>query len=336
MTRRRLSSPLPVRDGVCASRVFLPDGPWRTLLEFLQERYPHLHPDVLEARLVRGDIVDTQGRAQTIHTPYQANQWLWYYREVPHEQPVPFDLPVLYASNGLVVADKPHFLASTPGGRYLKETALIRLRRRLELPELSPLHRLDRDTAGIILFCTDPARRGAYQSLFQRREVHKVYEAIAPWRADLRLPHTRASAIAPSGVGFCMIETPGTPNSETRIELISRLPNGYAHYRLVPVTGRKHQLRVHMSVLGVPIMHDEMYPCVQPLRQDADFSRPLQLLARMISFTDPFTGQLRRFESQRRLAMLEPPLVDAVDCQSVSATRSDVQREARSLYQSVS
>lgn len=253
---------------------------------------------------MRGDIVDAQGLAQSISAPYQANQWLWYYREVPDEHTVPFDLPILYADDGLVVADKPHFLASTPGGRYLKETALVRLRRRLELPELSPVHRLDRDTAGIILFCTDPARRGAYQTLFQRREVYKEYEAVAPWRTDLKLPRVHVSCVQPSGVDFRMVETSGMENSETRIELISRLRDDCAHYRLVPITGRKHQLRVHMSGLGIPIVHDDMYPCLQPPRPDDDFSRPLQLLARMVSFTDPFTGQRRHFESQHRLAVL--------------------------------
>lgn len=312
MTRRRHPvSPLPARDGVCASRVYLPDGPWRTLLEFLQERYPHLHPDVLKARLVRGDIVDAQGLAQSTDTLYQANQWLWYYREVPYEHVVPFELPILYVGDGLVAADKPHFLASTPGGRHLQETALVRLRRHLKLPELSPVHRLDRDTAGIILFCSDPERRGAYQTLFQRREVYKEYEAVAPWCASFKLPHVHASCVVPSDTDFRMIETSGMANSETRIELINRLRDGYAHYRLIPVTGRKHQLRVHMSGLGMPIVHDSMYPSLQPPRQDDDFGRPLQLLARMISFTDPFTGLRRHFESERQLERLEAVPVQA-------------------------
>lgn len=305
--RARPPSPLPVRDGVCASRVYLPTGPWRTLLEFLHQRYPHLQPGILEARLERGDIVDAQGRPQTISTVYQPDQWLWYYREVPDEVPLPFDLPVLHADDDLVVADKPHFMASTPGGRYLQETALIRLRRTLGVTELSPIHRLDRDTAGVIVFCAHPDRRGAYQSLFQRREVIKEYEAVAPWRADLTLPHVYQSCVVERGEGFRMVESPEAPNSETRIELIARLADGYAHYRLSPLTGRKHQLRVHMNALDIPIAHDEMYPDLLPCRRDDDFSQPLQLLARTISFVDPFTGQQRCFHSQRHLSMVGPP-----------------------------
>lgn len=295
-----------MRDGVCASRVHLPLGPWRTVLEFLLERYPYVPSEVLESRLRRGDIVNTHGEAQSISTAYEANQWLWYYREVPDEQAVPFDLPIIAVDGGLVVADKPHFLASTPGGKHLKETALVRLRHRLQIPELSPVHRLDRNTAGIILFCTDPTRRGAFQSLFQRREVVKEYEAVARWCGNEQsLPQVRISAITPSGSDLRMIESDGKPNSKTRIELINKLSDGYAHFRLFPVTGRKHQLRVHMSALGMPVVNDDLYPNVQTPHPIGDFSRPLQLLARTLSFTDPFTGQRRVYQSQRQLAMLD-------------------------------
>lgn len=300
----RPSSPLPVRDGVCASRVYLPAGPWRTLLEFLHERYPHLDRNVLKSRLKRGDIVDQYGRSQLVTAPYQAHQWLWYYRDVPDEVRVPFDLKILYADEGLVVADKPHFLASTPGGRYLQETALTRLRRLLDKADLTPVHRLDRDTAGIIMFCADPMRRGAYQSLFQRREVYKEYEAIAPWRDDLALPRVHRSRLIARKSDFRMRESTGAPNSETHIQLMAMLPGGYAHYRLIPVSGRKHQLRVHMAALGIPILNDEMYPDWMPPRPDDDFSRPLQLVARTLSFTDPFNGQHRCFHSGQQLAHL--------------------------------
>lgn len=306
MTRAaRPPSPLPARDGVCASCVYLPDGPWRTLSEFLHERYPHLAPDVLDARLQRGDIVDEHGQPQAETTLYRAHQWLWYYREVPDEPVLPFDLPIIYASDGLVVADKPHFMATTPGGRHLQETVLVRLRHSLGLNDLSPIHRLDRDTAGVVVFCADPSRRGAYQSLFQRREVDKEYEAVAPRRSDLSLPYNHQSCVVTGGDGFRMVECAGPANSETRIELLGMLPDGNAHYRLLPVTGRKHQLRVHLNALGTPIVHDRMYPDFLPASHSDDFSRPLQLLARAISFVDPFTGQRRTFYSQRQLALAD-------------------------------
>lgn len=300
-------APLAARDGVSPSRVWLPQGHWARLIDFLRDRFPHLEPGVLEARLARGDIVDARGRAQKADEPYCPGQWLWYFREVPNETPVPFALDIVHVDDDLVAADKPHFLATTPGGAYLRETALTRLRKMLDLPQLSPVHRLDRDTAGIILFCAHPARRGAYQTLFQRREVEKVYEAIAPWRDDMSFPYVYRSRIIPGGGDFRMIQEPGEPNSETRIEVIGELRGGKAHYRLLPLTGRKHQLRVHMNALQLPIVNDEMYPRLRPPRTEGDFSRPLQLLARSLSFIDPFSGKQRVFASRRRLAGLDDP-----------------------------
>ncbi|MBB5214808.1 pseudouridine synthase [Parapusillimonas granuli] len=294
------AAPLPVRDGVGPSRVYLPDGPWRSLLDFLAERFPHVPPEILRERLARGDIVDRAGRPQRGEAAYAPGRWLWYYREVPGEAPLPFDLPVLFRDEHLVAVDKPHFLASTPGGRYLRETALTRLRRALDMPWLTPLHRLDRETAGVLLFCAHPDHRGAYQSLFQSRRVFKEYEAVAPLRAGLEPPALRRSRLEQCPGQFTMREVDGPPNSETRIELM-RVRDGLGWFRLMPLTGRKHQLRVHMSALGMPICNDGFYPVLRPRALEDDFSRPLRLLARAIEFVDPLSGARRRFESLRRL-----------------------------------
>ncbi|WP_353151814.1 pseudouridine synthase [Pollutimonas bauzanensis] len=306
-TSRRIdfvrSAPLPMRNGVAPSRVHLPQGPWASMLDFLLERFRHIPPDILRARLARGDIVDDAGVVQTLDSPYQPLRWLWYYREVPVEVPVPFDLPVLFRDSRLVVVDKPHFLASIPGGRYLQETALIRLRSSLDLPMLSPIHRLDRDTAGVLLFCADAESRGAYQALFQTRDVKKEYEAVAGRREGLALPLVHRSRLQAREGHFTMQEVAGEPNSETCIELMEELAGGLGRYRLLPHTGRKHQLRVHMSALGMPICNDGFYPVLGAYAEDDDFSRPLQLLARGIEFVDPFSGRMRRFESGRRLAL---------------------------------
>lgn len=300
MSRRTPSSPLPMRGGVAASRVYLPQGPWATLGEFLRERFPHVPEKILAARLARGDIVDGVGAPQQAEQAYQPHGWLWYYREVPDEAAVPFELDVLYQDESIVVADKPHFLASTPGGRYLRETALTRLRESLSLPLLSPMHRLDRETAGVLLFCADPGKRGAYQALFQSREVDKEYEAWAAWRPDLAFPLRHRSLMTAVPGKFVMQEAPGEANSETEVELLAR-KGAWAHYCLRPLTGRKHQLRVHMSALGMPICHDRYYPVCGEAEAEDDLSRPLQLLARAIEFVDPFSGERRRFESKRVL-----------------------------------
>lgn len=295
---------LPERDGIPPSRVWLTRGPWRTLHEFLCERFPRISPEVLRRRLEAGDIVDAHGVAQSPDAPYVSERWLWYYREVADEPDIPFDLPILYRDRRLLVVDKPHFMASTPGGRYLRHTALVRLRRELELPSLSPVHRLDRDTAGVLMFCVDPAFRGRYQSLFQSREVDKEYEALAVPPPSLSFPLVYQSRLEEVPGGFIMRETPGKANAETRVELLQWLPErGCAHLRLLPRTGRKHQLRAHMNALGMPILNDEYYPAMRLREDPADFSNPLQLLARSVVFRDPVDGQLRCFESRRSLEL---------------------------------
>jgi tRNA pseudouridine32 synthase/23S rRNA pseudouridine746 synthase len=294
------NAPLPMRDGVAPSRVFLPPGSWASLLEFMLQRFPYVAPEVLRARLARGEIVDGAGLPQAADAPYVPGRWLWYYREVPDEEPLPFDLPVLHRDERLIAVDKPHFMASTPGGRYLRETALSRLRAALDMPPLSPLHRLDRDTAGVLLFCVDPASRGRYQELFQSRQVLKEYEAIAPLREGLELPCVRHSRIRQIPGRFDMQEVAGEPDSVSRIELIERR-GALGRYRLRPASGRKHQLRVHMSALGIPICNDSCYPVPLPHPARDDYSRPLMLLARAIEFVDPYSGATRRYESRRRL-----------------------------------
>ncbi|MBC7605169.1 MAG: pseudouridine synthase, partial [Ramlibacter sp.] len=215
------------------------------------------------------------------------------------ETPIPFEERVLFRDEHLIVVDKPHFLPMAPAGRFLHETLLVRLKRKLELPDLVPIHRLDRETAGVVLFSPNAASRGAYQSLFQKRSVSKQYEALAAPIEGLTYPHTRRSLMVEGTPFFRMQEVEGEPNSETIIEMIG-MRGALALYRLRPHTGRKHQLRVHMAALGAPIHNDAFYPVAQPYRGD-DFTRPLQLLARSIAFTDPLTGAPRRFASEREL-----------------------------------
>jgi tRNA pseudouridine32 synthase/23S rRNA pseudouridine746 synthase len=295
--------PLPVRDGVAPSYAWLPAGDWPDLLSYLVARFPHIGEAVLLGRFERGELVSDCGRALSPHEPYRAGTRIWYYRDVPPETIVPFDEVILHRDEHLLVVDKPHFLSTIPAGKYLRETLLTRLRHKLDLPELTPVHRLDRETAGVVVFCLHPPSRGAYQTLFERREVSKTYEAVAPYRADLTLPYVHRSLLEEGDDFFTMQEVAGEPNSETRIDIIKR-GDTHALYRLEPHTGKKHQLRVHMAALGVPILHDPWYPSFTEKKTE-DFSRPLQLLARSIAFDDPVSGEARAFSSQRQLAWAE-------------------------------
>ena len=291
---------LPTKNGVGPSCVGLPAGNWPTITDFLVERFPAIARQVWLERMAHQLVVDEFGVVVTPERPYPSHMRIYYYRDVDVEARIPFEEAVLYQDEHLVVADKPHFLPVTPSGHYLQETLLVRLKKRLGIDTLIPIHRIDRETAGLVLFSTQPDERNAYQALFRDHAVTKHYEAIATWRQDLTWPITRKSRIVEDEPFFRQREVPGQPNSETYMDVIEK-NGGLARYALSPVTGKKHQLRVHMNALGLPILNDRMYPPVVDTPDD-DYSLPLQLLAKSITFTDPVAGQARSFQSQRTLA----------------------------------
>ncbi len=291
---------LPTKNGVGPSCVGLPAGNWRSITDFLVERFPAITREVWLERMAHQLVMDEFGGLVTPERPYPGPMRIYYYRAVDVEARIPFEESVLYQDDHLVVADKPHFLPVTPSGHYLQETLLVRLKKRLGIDTLIPIHRIDRETAGLVLFSTQPDERNAYQAMFRDHAVTKHYEAIAPWRQDLTWPITRKSRIVEDEPFFRQREVPGPPNSETHMDVIEK-SGGFARYALSPVTGKKHQLRVHMNALGLPILNDRMYPPVAETPDD-DYRLPLQLLAKSIAFTDPVTGQARHFQSQRTLA----------------------------------
>lgn len=303
--RKPPAAPLPQRDGIDAVRVRLPEDSGRiraTVGEHLVDRFGGaIGADRVAGMLDAGRFVGADGVAVRGSEPYAAGRYLWFHRDFAAEEPVPFPVGVVYRDERLVVADKPHFLATMPRGRHITETAVARLRRELELPELQPAHRLDRLTAGLVLFVVRPEDRGAYQTLFRDRLVSKEYEALAPYDPSVALPRTVRSRIVKERGVLAAREEPGEANSESRVELVGHR-GGAGRYRLLPATGRTHQLRVHMNALGLPIVHDPLYPVVEAEGAPDDFSRPLQLLARVLEFTDPVGGQPRRFESGLRLS----------------------------------
>ncbi|SEC46338.1 tRNA pseudouridine32 synthase / 23S rRNA pseudouridine746 synthase [Streptomyces misionensis] len=283
-------------------RVRLPaDGAWPTVREHLVERLTGAAPGMVEAMFHAGRIIGADGRAVPPDAPYRPGMFVWFHRDLPAETPVPFPVTVVYRDAHIVVADKPHFLATTPRGGHVAQTALARLRHELGVPTLTAAHRLDRLTAGLVLFTVRPEERGAYQTLFRDRRVRKEYEAVAPYDASLALPRTVRSRIVKKRGALAAREVEGEPNAETRVELLERR-EGLGRYRLLPRTGQTHQLRVHLNALGVPILGDPLYPVVADPVPAGDFRRPLQLLARALEFTDPVTGVEHAFTSGRALA----------------------------------
>lgn len=334
-------SPLPVRNGVNATRLRVPlTGPWPTVHDFVLEKFGHIDPEGITARFLDGEIVDSTGAPLSAQSPLGTAEFIWYYRSLPQETPLPVTEQVLFEDDHLLVVDKPHFLPTTPAGRYVQESLLVRLRDRLNLPELIPIHRLDRGTAGVVMFAKNPQTRGAYQLLFENRQVAKTYQCVSllndsPTASAARFPLTVRNRIEKTKgivvselVPYSVADSgnrlqdrrrrvkgrrrtdpvPGA-NSSSRVELLeqgqSRYGSGVGLFRLTPHTGKTHQLRVHMALLGLGILHDRFYPDLWDDAPD-DFDAPLQLLAHSISFADPLSGEQRQFTSQRGL--IEAPV----------------------------
>lgn len=302
----------PMRHGVSPSLMVLPNTPLALapaahtllqhhvyLLDYL-EQSAHIPSDqTWRDRLITGQVFDDAGHALGLDTLYAPALRIYYYRHIVDEPRVPFDETIIYEDAHLLVADKPHFLPVSPTGRYVQETLLVRLKNRTGLDDLTPIHRLDRDTAGVVLFSKQIASRNAYAAMFRARQAHKVYEAIAPYRANLIFPVTRQSRLVTAAASFMqMQEALGAPNSTTHISLLEARGD-WARYQLQPVTGQRHQLRVHMLALGLPLRFDAIYPVLtpEPALGALDYSQPLQLLAQSIAFNDPVTGQARQFRS---------------------------------------
>ena len=298
---------------------------WSTVFDFLCERFPAVTPEEWSARFADGLVLNKQGESISEATPYAPNTLIHYYRRIPDEPELPFKAQVLFQDEHLVVADKPHFMPVTPAGRYVRSSLLVQLKEELGIDTLSPIHRIDRETAGLVLLSVNPQERDAYQALFRERKVQKIYQAIAPYRDDLVFPLTRISRIEEDAQFFLSREVEGLTNSETRVEILKYLdvavdtsmgsaagsPSSSpensskpsALYQLTPVTGKRHQLRIHMCALGIPIEGDQFYPEVlRGPEEIEDFSQALQLLAEKIAFTDPITGEEREFKSLLRLS----------------------------------
>ncbi|MDO5289759.1 MAG: pseudouridine synthase [Pseudomonadota bacterium] len=325
MSRPARPAVLPMRAGVSASCVAVTGGPWASVADFMASRLPALSVSQWRERMASGGVLDEHGQPLRADTPCQPGQRLFYYRHTPDEPPAAETERIVFQDKWLVVADKPHFMPVTPSGRFVQRSLLVRLKQRLGLEGLSPIHRIDRDTAGLVAFAVQPHTRHAYQALLRDRRMHKLYEAVAAHHPHLAFPRTHRSRLEPDASHFFISrEVPGAPNSETHMALAAVLPPGpdgpWALYRLRPITGRRHQLRLHMQALGLPLLGDAFYPQVlHPPGAPDDQTRPLQLLARELAFDDPITGQPRRFQSTLTLAAAQGRWPSPGNCASPSS-----------------
>lgn len=294
---------IPTRNGVGPSCVSLPAGPWSNVLDFLVDRMPDISREEWAERLAQQLVLNEAAEPVAATQPYTPHTKLYYYRHIANEPVLPEKASIVFEDDHLLVADKPHFMPVTPAGRYVQQSLLVQLKHLTGNDDLVPLHRIDRETAGLVMFGKRLSDRDAYHALFRDKEMHKVYHAVAAFRPELALPRVHSSRLVPGEPFFRTQEVPGEANSETRIRLL-RVDGSRALYQLEPVSGKRHQLRVHMMALGLPLEGDLFYPTV--LRgpdEDEDFSQPLQLLAHSVAFTDPVTGQAREFHSALQLRL---------------------------------
>ncbi|ENW03487.1 pseudouridine synthase [Acinetobacter beijerinckii] len=293
----------PLINGVSASKVFLPnDVSAVTIFDYLCQHFPHIQVNEWQQRFTDELIYSAQGEKLKLNSVYTPNTHIYYYRFLAHEIHVPFKHQILFENDDLLVVDKPHFLTMSPTGQYVQETLLVRLKKQTGYDDLTPIHRLDRETAGVVLFCKKVSSRNAYQQLFAERKVQKTYHAIAEYRSEIHFPLTLELHLEKGHPFYTMqINPEKKSNTETIISIIEHNEN-YAKYQLQPKTGKQHQLRVHLNFLGIPILNDAFYPKVKH-KADDDFSQPLQLLAKQIQFIDPFTNQEMNFSSLQEISL---------------------------------
>lgn len=292
-----------MRDGVTASCVHLPASPlYPSNFDFLCQTFPHISAAEWRQRFDDGLIFTQQGQVLAWDSAYLPNQKIYYYRHLQHEIEIPFQHQILYENEHILVVDKPHFLPVTPTGKYVKQTLLTRLKQQFNLVELTPIHRLDKDTAGLILFSKQKSTRGIYQQLFAQQQIQKIYHAIAPYCANLDFPRELVLHLQRGEPFYTMqVRTDQPANSRTKIKLLQH-DEHWAKYQLEPQTGKMHQLRVHMNYLNLPLKNDELYPLIRH-RQEGDFTQPLQLLAYSLQFIDPIRQKIMSFQSQQVLSL---------------------------------
>lgn len=288
------------------SRLQLPAGSWPTVIACLCDHFQHIEPSVWHQRFLAERVRDEGGGALTLTAPYRVGMEITYFRDVPNETPIPLQEKILHSDAHLMVVDKPHFLPVVPAGKYVRESLLFRLREQTGNADLVALHRIDRHTAGLVLFSLQPATRDHYQRLFRERRIDKTYQARASALPQLQFPHVHRSRIMKGEPFFRMQEVAGVANSETHIDVIDT-QGPIWQYQLQPITGRQHQLRVHLAALGAPILNDPYYPELRAQAPD-DFEQPLQLLASALAFEDPVSGQKRQFKSTLALHPLPQQL----------------------------
>ncbi len=287
------------------SYVFLPkkDIPYPSILEFLTSKFPNISEPVWRQRIIEGKI-SYKDEIITLNTQYKPNCHLQYYREVEKEIIIPYDEEILYQDDNIIVVDKPHFIPVTPSGNIVNESLIYRLKKKFKFEDIKTIHRLDMATAGVVMFSINNKTHNQYLNLFKERKIEKTYEAIT------HLPHNKnrkewiiENEIVKSEECFFLMKigNNGANNAKTFVRLKEKKDNKYL-FELKPITGRKHQLRLHLSQITGGIINDRFYPTLLSEKK-YDYNNPLQLLAKKLEFIDPITNKKMMFQSKKELRL---------------------------------
>ncbi|MDK8340892.1 MAG: pseudouridine synthase [Winkia sp. UMB3164B] len=268
-----------------------------TLLQWMQQRYEKLDATELKKLFAQGAFVNSAGDALGADTPSELiRQGVYFYRPIADEVDTPIEVPVLAQTENWIAVDKPAGLATMPRGAFVARSVTVALRRQERNDEPVPAHRLDRPTAGVLLFTKRKQVRGAYQKLFEERKVQKSYRLLAPTAS---LPDSfsfEARIYRVDGQHRVGVAHTGEANSYTKFRRLSKRGN-ISLYEARPQTGKMHQIRAHMAALGAPLVGDRLYGWEGE-------QVPLQLLAHSLSFGDPFAKAVT-LRSKQHLPLTE-------------------------------
>ncbi|MDO5061332.1 MAG: pseudouridine synthase [Actinomycetaceae bacterium] len=297
-----------------------------TLGEWILKNIPAINHAQLTAFFESAAIVDAWGNPLQWETPANAlENPIYLYRPGADETATPITLEKIYQGDGWLVIYKPKGLATMPRGSYVVRSATIALRRQENNADLTPAHRLDRATSGLLLFTEKPQLRRLYQEMFQNRQVEKTYLATAPAIDFSTLEPEALAATQLIKVTKEPPEKPGWVKVESRIEKVEGVmsaqhvagtPNAvtylrpsamrqvageeFCDYEVQPQTGKTHQIRLHFAALGIPLVGDPLYGGFNAARYGKDQvpqgNSPLHLEAVGLQFHDPQTGELVKID----------------------------------------
>jgi UPF0176 protein len=275
-----------------------------TLAQFLTNAFPHLPTEKWDALFAANQIQDAARQPVKPDQTVRAGERYFQFLPQMLEPPVRAEVTFLHEDSVLVVVTKSAPLPMHPGGRFNRNTLLYMLNEVYWPDKLRPVHRLDANTTGLLVLARTRQLASLLQPQFQRGEVEKLYHArVQGHPTQDAFISTQPISDEPDECGRRNPDAQGQP-ARTEFQVLSRDPDGTALLQCRPITGRTNQIRIHLWMLGHPIIGDGTYlpngktGNQQTLSVDAP---PMLLHAHTLSFLHPLTNQRLHFSVERAL-----------------------------------